>query len=94
MLEIIYQKKLKECTIGDNEKCQSCNSKSNLRNQCENCNYGYYLPSDGNKIICEKCNKIEKCLECSGTKKNPICQKCENGYETKNGLCELKLCEI
>ena len=88
------EKEVKECTIGDNEKCQSCNSNNNLRNQCEKCNYRYYLPSDGNKIICENCNKIEKCLECSGTKNNPICEKCENGYETKNGLCELKLCEI
>ena len=39
------------CEIGENEKCKSCNL--NIKNQCEDCNNGYYLPLDGNKEICE-----------------------------------------
>ena len=83
------------CTIGDNELCKECNSNEDLRNECLVCNEGFYLPTDAeNKSFCENCNKIEKCIECSGTKNNPICSKCLNGFKLVDNNCIEELCVI
>ena len=83
------------CTIGENQLCKKCNSNENLKNECEDCNEGYYLPSDAqNRSFCENCNKIKGCIECSGTKINPICSKCLNGYNLANNNCIEELCVI
>ena len=44
-------KKNYECTIGDNEQCETCDSDDNKK--CGSCNEGYYL-SDDDKKICKK----------------------------------------
>ena len=86
---------LPNCTIGDNELCKVCNSNEDLRNECEACNEGFYLPVDAqNKSFCENCNKIENCIECSGIKNNPICSKCLNGFKLVNNSCIEELCII
>ena len=87
---------IQNCTIGDNHLCKKCNSNENLKNECEVCNEGYYLPSDAqNRSFCEYCNKIKGCIECSGTKTNPVCSKCLNGYNLVDNNCiEEELCVI
>jgi uncharacterized protein (UPF0333 family) len=76
---------LEFCLIGENEKCKSCNSE--LKNQCQLCNDGYYLPTDGNKEICQKC-LIDNCDLCSGTLTNQICLKCKEDFINENNKCE------
>ena len=76
---------LENCIIGENEKCKSCNSE--FKNQCQLCNDGYYLPTDGNKEICQKC-LIENCDLCSGTFTNQICLKCKDEYINENNKCK------
>ena len=86
---------IQNCLLGDNELCKSCNSDENLRNECGTCNEGYYLPSNAeNKSYCETCNKIKGCIECSGTKENPICSKCLNGFKLEDNICIEELCNI
>ena len=84
------EENIQDCIIGVNEKCKTCNSDPIKKNQCGECNIGFYLPSNGNKIICETCNKILNCIECLGTKEDIICSKCEDGYEIINNKCEIK----
>lgn len=42
-----------QCEIGADEKCKTCNSNLGLKEQCWDCNDGYYLPTDGNKKKCQ-----------------------------------------
>ena len=74
---------------------KSCNSDSNLRNECATCNKGYYLASDSeNKTFCENCNKIKECAECFGDLKYPICIKCKEGFRLENNLCIEETCDL
>lgn len=85
--------KIENCIIGDNELCKNCNSDEKLRNECGDCNEGYYLPSNTqNKTFCENCNKSEGCIDCSGTKESPICSKCLNGYKLVDDKCIEESC--
>ena len=70
---------LKNCEIGENNKCLQCNDEPGKINQCSICNNGYYLPenSEYNNIKCEKCS-INGCMECSGNLIENNCTKCEN----------------
>ena len=84
----------KKCEIGDFEFCKNCNSEN--QNQCGECNNGFYLPVDDMiKSKCKKCDLIENCEECYGTKNSIICKKCNNNYflSKKKNICE-PLCEI
>ena len=86
---------ISRCKIGDNELCKSCNEDKDFRNECATCNKGFYLASDAkNKTFCENCNKIEECIECSGTLINPICLKCKEGFKLENNKCLEELCII
>ena len=51
----------KNCNVGANEKCKSCDSKE--PEFCGSCNDGYYL-SEKNKTKCTPCS-IEKCKVCT-----------------------------
>ena len=70
---------LKDCEIGENNKCSKCNEQPGKINQCSLCNEGYYLPqSDSyNKTQCEKC-PIEGCNTCYGNLYENNCTKCNN----------------
>ena len=86
------KKVVKNCIIGEKEKCRECSHI--LKDQCESCNEGYFLPEDGqNKSKCEKCD-LDGCLQCFGTKRKYICLKCKEGYNFKNGFCEEETCSI
>ena len=81
------------CIIGENEKCKTCEENEKFKNQCKTCNDGYFLPIDDDKTICQSCNKIYGCIECSGTKANPICSKCALGFILNNNKCIEELCD-
>ena len=70
---------LKNCEIGENNKCLKCNDEEGKINQCSSCNRGYYLPDDNkhDKVHCEKC-LINGCMTCSGNSPEHICIKCED----------------
>ena len=73
--------------------CKNCNT--NIIDECGECNEGYYLPLNAyNKTFCENCNKKEGCLECSGTKENPICLKCLKGFKLEDNKCIEELCVL
>ena len=70
---------LKNCEIGDNNKCLKCNDEPGKINQCSMCNNGYYLPENNEykNTRCEKC-LIDGCMTCSGNLIENNCTKCEN----------------
>ena len=86
----LYEGKcIKNCEIGENEKCLKCDKNEGRNNRCSECNSGYYLPEyssdENNNIICKKCPL--DCLECHSNYDNQICTKCENNYLLKDGKC-------
>ena len=82
---------IKNCEIGDNEKCKECRNIIGLNYQCNACNNGYYLPNNNNNnnynySICLACPK--NCKICNGEYNNPICNECNsNEFYLKNGIC-------
>ena len=70
---------LKNCEIGEDNKCSRCNDELGKINQCSVCNNGYYLPenSEYNNTQCKKC-LIKGCMTCSGNLDENNCTKCEN----------------
>ena len=89
---------LPNCTIGDDEKCLSCQMISGKDKECLECNEGYYLPANiQDKAKCSKCS-IEGCKICDNVSNN--CIECKNNYraiiDINSGLiisCNL-LCEL
>ena len=67
-----------KCNLGENEKCLSCQNIKGKENECQKCNEGYYLPTNGkNTNQCLKC-KIEGCKTCDN---NGNCLECKLYYE-------------
>lgn len=67
---------LKNCEIGENNKCLKYNEEPGKINQCNLCNDGYYLP-EYNKTQCQKC-LLNGCMTCSGNSIENNWTKCEN----------------
>ena len=88
---IDYEQNL--CIIGENEKCKSCNEQPDLRNQCKECNEGYYLPKE-NRSNCESCEKIHNCMQCILDNDTLFCHKCKNGFILINNECVEEMCII
>jgi len=79
---------LKNCEIGENNKCEECNDEPGKINQCQKCNNGYYLPEDSEyNTQCKKCS-IEGCSTCSGNLIENNCTKCQNNLSPlyENGI--------
>ena len=88
------KKEISGCIIGENEKCKTCNTNFNLRDECETCNMGYFLPEDAkNKTLCVGCN-IDNCLKCAGTRNIKLCAQCYEGFKLRNGICIEELCSL
>ena len=69
---------LKECYIGNNRSCKSCNPNPGKINRCLDCNEGYYLPDNNNQEYCLKCpNNCQKCNSIDGYEN---CTECSSGY--------------
>ena len=82
------------CILGIEEKCVSCKNEVGKKNECQECNKGFYLPTDKSKNTqCESCKKIKNCASCSGTLNAPICDKCEVGFKLISNECKEILCE-
>ena len=77
---------LKNCEIGENNRCLKCSDEPGKINQCSICNNGYYLPENNeyNNTQCEKC-LINGCMTCSGNLIENKCTKCEAG-KVSNGI--------
>ena len=85
----------KICILGDGEKCKACQEQKGIKNECSECNEGYYLPIDKTpNFKCESCGKIENCISCNGTLNLPTCNKCEIGFTLISNKCEKKSCVI
>ena len=83
------------CILGEKEKCKSCKEEKGIKNQCSECNEGYYLPIDKSpNLKCESCSKLENCISCNGTLNSPTCNKCEIGFKLISNKCEKKSCVI
>ena len=79
-----------KCKEGENEKCKECDLN---KNECLNCNSGFYLPSDDDiKLECKSCS-LEHCQICHGTKSSNICDSCEKNYEPELENNIIKLCK-
>ena len=80
----------KECEEGEGEKCKICNE---TKNQCFNCNDGYYIPDDSEKRQkCQKCS-IENCEKCYGNKNSNFCISCGDYLEPIYIDNEIKECK-
>ena len=67
-----------KCQTGENNKCKECDFN---KNECLNCNLGYYIPSDDDiKLECRACS-LDHCQNCHGTKISDICESCDTNYE-------------
>ena len=87
---------VKNCEIGNNDKCKKCLETPGNNFRCESCNDGYYLPEFTSDINyhnskCQKCP--ENCEICSGKYNEPICSKCNDGYILKDRNC-IEGCDI
>ena len=87
---MLYEGKcVKNCEIGNEYKCLTCNTEAGNNDRCNKCNDGYYLPqysTDINKnSICQKCPI--GCLNCYLAGENPKCEECEENYLLKKGQC-------
>ena len=66
-----------ECVTGLDEKCLTCDY---LKDICNSCNEGYYLPTDDEeKKKCKKCS-VENCQICEGTINSNICKLCLQNF--------------
>ena len=78
--------KIRECMIGEKEKCKECNSM--IPGNCLSCNEGYYLPfNEINNTKCLPCNIIENCLTCFGDKNYIVCSSCDSSFKLENNRC-------
>ena len=79
-----------KCQIGNNNKCKECDFN---KNECLNCNSGYYIPTDDDiKLECKSCS-LDHCQICHGTKISNICESCEENYEPIKENNIIKLCK-
>ena len=79
-----------KCQEGNNNKCKECEFN---KNECLNCNSGYYIPTDDDiKLECKSCS-LDHCQNCHGTKISDICDSCETNYEPIKENNIIKLCK-
>ena len=78
------------CIVGEGEKCKVCKEEKWMKNQCSECNEGYYQSQN---LKCESC-KLGHCISCSGSLNNPTCNECEIGFKLISNKCEKKSCII
>ena len=83
---------IKNCIIGENEKCLDCKTTPGSTNQCLNCNKGYYFDINYNKEICKKI-EIDNCTEATFESNTLTCINCSLGYILHNNEC-IKSCHI
>ena len=88
---------IKDCILGENEKCKECSSFHSK--SCLSCNNGYYIPfNENNYPKCLPCNKtIKNCFTCFGDINYIVCSSCYPKFILKNNKClnsEIKKCII
>ena len=83
---------IKDCNIGENEKCLECKTEIGENNQCLNCNEGYYLDINYNKEACKKI-EIDNCIKVIFESNNLKCVNCSLGFMLYNNEC-IEACDI
>ena len=89
--QLFEGKCIKNCEIGQNEKCTECDI-NGYNDRCKKCNEGFYFDINYNKSICRKIN-IENCIEAELESNNLKCIKCTEGFIVYENLC-FKSCVI
>ena len=73
---------LKDCTIGNNYLCKSCNPEPGKIDKCFDCNEGYFIPKsdDYYQNQCSRCPT--NCKKCNGiyNSNQGDCIECDTGY--------------
>ena len=77
---------IKDCEIGENEKCYDCKTEIGKNDQCLNCNEGYYFNAAYNTSICTKI-EIDNCKISKIESDILICLNCSEGYYLKDNIC-------
>ena len=90
--QLFEGKCIKNCEIGENEKCMECgDAKQGFNDRCKKCNPGYYYDINNNKSICQKID-IDNCIEAEMVSHNLMCLKCSKGFMVYENLC-FKSCD-
>ena len=69
---------IKNCEIGELEKCYDCKTENGTNDQCLHCNDGYYFDINYNKGICKKID-IDNCAKVLVESNNITCVNCSFG---------------
>ena len=83
---------IKDCEIGENEKCYDCKTEEGKNDQCLNCNEGYYFDAANSTSICKKI-EIDNCKFGKIESDILICLNCSEGYYLKDSKC-YEACQI
>ena len=80
---------IKNCEIGEEYKCLTCNTEEGKNDRCGTCNDGYYLPDFSTDIyknfICQECPL--GCSSCYFDGKTVKCTECIENYLLRKGKC-------
>ena len=83
---------IKNCEIGENEKCLECKIDIGKNNECLICNEGYYYDNNYDKTKCKKI-EIDNCIHAEFESNNIKCINCSKGYILYNNQC-IEACNI
>ena len=82
-------KRIKNCEIGEEYRCLTCNIEEGKNDRCGSCNNGYYLQDFStdinNNFICQECPA--GCSSCYLDGNSVNCTEFKTNYLLKNGKC-------
>lgn len=90
--KLFFGKCIKDCEIGEKDKCYDCNIENGTNDQCLNCNEGYYFDINYNKSKCKPI-EINNCANAILESGILICLNCTKGYMLQYNNCS-KTCEM
>ena len=82
----------KQCKLGKEIGCKTCNLQEGKTGQCLTCHDGYYLNENKNKTECQTI-PILNCIQAENENNVVKCTKCKIDYILYNGNC-IKACDI
>ena len=92
---ILYEEVCTDCQTLFGDRCTNCGlNPYDGKPYCSECQYNYFLGSDGKCLHCKEDGNLTNCIQCQDFGKNRfICTRCESGYLLSNGKC-VKSCGI
>ena len=82
----------KQCKLGNENGCKSCNLEEGKTGQCLTCNDGYYFDENIDKTACQRI-EIKKCVQAEIENNIVKCTKCTKDHILYNDTC-VKACDI